>query len=289
MPILPMNSSFPIVLAPTGMVPTKTHTAHVPITPKEIGAEVERCAELGITSVHIHARDLDGNPEWKLETYRAIVSEIKSRNQDVLINVSTSGRNWTEVEKRADCLALDTDLKPELASLTLSSLNFLSGPSINAPDTIYKLAEIMRTRGITPELEIFDLGMINMISVLSKKGLLVGSLVANLFFGNIAGAQATPSEFGLMVDRLPSNTIWSGAGIGHFRDVVHALSLASGGGVRVGLEDGIYLDSDKKSLATNEQLVERVHKMATLLGREYMKPSEFRLLLNSRSSDNHKI
>jgi 3-keto-5-aminohexanoate cleavage enzyme len=275
--------AYPIVFAPTGTLPTKSQTAFVPITPKEIGEQVERCAEIGITSVHVHARDPEGNPDWKIDTYKEIVSEIKTRNQDVLINVSTSGRNWTEIEKRADCLALEGDLKPELASLTLSSLNFLSGPSINAPETVYKLAEIMKTRGITPELEIFDLGMVNMISVLSKKGLLDFPLVANLFFGNIAGVQATPSEIGIMVDRLPDKTIWSGAGIGRFRDQVHAISLASGGGVRVGLEDGIYLNDDKKVLATNEQLVERVHRMASFLGREYMKPAEFRSLISARS------
>jgi uncharacterized protein (DUF849 family) len=204
------------------------------------------------------------------------VYEIKSRTPEILINVSTSGRNWSELEKRADCLSLDGDLKPDLASLTLSSLNFISGPSLNHPTMIEDLARIMKERGIVPELEIFDLGMVNIAHVLKRKGLLSTKLVANLFFGNIAGTQASATEFGVTVDRLPDSTIWSGAGIGRFRDIAHAFSLASGGGVRVGLEDGIYLDSNQDTLATNEQLVERVHQLGAFLNRSYMEPSQFK-------------
>lgn len=274
-----LNSNFPIVLAPTGMVPTREQTPHVPLTPVEIAEDVARCADIGITSVHIHARDEQGQPDWRADTYKSIVYEIKSRTPDILINVSTSGRNWSELEKRADCLALDGDLKPDLASLTLSSLNFLSGASVNQPIMVEELARIMQERNIVPELEIFDLGMVNMIGVLRKKSLLKAPLVANVFFGNIAGAQATASEFGVTIDRLPGETIWSGAGIGQYRDVAHAFSLASGGGIRVGLEDGIFLDYTSRSLATNEKLVERVHELGRYLNRSYMKPEDFKVAL----------
>lgn len=271
-----LNGKFPLVLAPTGMVPTKLQTPHVPLTPVEIAEDVERCAQLGITSVHIHARDVDGKPDWHASNYARIVSEIKLRTPDVLINVSTSGRNWSEIEKRADCLSLDDDLKPDLASLTLSSLNFISGASVNSPEIITGLAQIMLDREIKPELEIFDLGMVNMAHVLQKRGLLPGALVANLFLGNIAGAQATLSELGLLVERLPKETVWSSAGIGEFRDKAHSMSLAAGGGVRVGLEDGIYFDGRRDSLARNVDLVEKVHQMASLQGLELASSSEFR-------------
>lgn len=271
-----LTGKFPIVLAPTGMIPTKQQTPHVPVTPREIAEDVSRCSELGITSVHIHARDEAGEPDWHSDTYRRIVSEIKMRTPNILINVSTSGRNWAELEKRADCLSLDDDLRPDLASLTLSSLNFISGPSLNSPETITGLAQIMTDRGIKPELEIFDLGMVNMAHVLQRKGLLSGVLVANLFLGNISGAQAKLGDLGLLVDRLPDKTVWSAAGIGQFRDRSHAMALAAGGGVRVGLEDGIYLDGRKKVLARNVDLVERAHKMAALLSLELVSPSEFR-------------
>lgn len=266
----------PIVLAPTGMVPTRAMTPHVPLTPAEIAADVAAAAAVGITSVHLHARDEDGVPTWEREVYQRIVGAVREAAPDVLINVSTSGRTWSEVERRADCLALDGDLKPDLASLTLSSLNFLTQASINSPDTIHALAQIMLERGIVPELELFDFGMVNYVHVLQRKGLLPGPVVTNMFFGNVAGMQATLAEMGLAVDRLPPDTIWSGAGLGDFGLPVQSHSIAAGGGVRVGLEDGIWFDRGRTRLATNPMLVERVHELLDLHGRAMMTPAELR-------------
>lgn len=274
-----LSPTFPLVLAPTGMVPTRAQTPYVPLNAEEIARDVAECAGIGIASVHIHARDQKGEPDWRRGTYARIVAAVRESAPDVLINVSTSGRTWSELERRADCLALDGDLKPDLASLTLSSLNFLSGPSVNAPDTIRGLARIMVDRGIVPELEVFDLGMVNMIGVLAKEGLLPGPVVVNLFMGNIAGAQADPLSLGAMVAALPTGAIWSGAGIGVHAPAAHMLSLASGGGVRTGLEDGIHLDPHRRVLARNADLVERVHAMGATLGRRPMSPEEFRALV----------
>lgn len=271
----------PIVLAPTGMVPTRAMTPHVPLTPAEIAADVAAAASLGITSVHLHARDEDGDPTWERDVYQRIVGAVREVAPDVLINVSTSGRTWSEVERRADCLALDGDLKPDLASLTLSSLNFLTQASINSPDTIHALAEIMLDRGIVPELELFDFGMVNYVHVLQRKGLLPGPVVTNMFFGNVAGMQATLAEMGLAIDRLPPDTIWSGAGLGDFGLPVQSHSIAAGGGVRVGLEDGIWFDRGRTRLATNPMLVERVHELLALHGRSMMTPAELRSRLTA--------
>jgi uncharacterized protein (DUF849 family) len=205
-----------------------------------------------------------------------MIGRIRETTPDIVINVSTSGRNWSELEKRADVLALDGDLKPDMASLTLSSLNFLSGPSVNSPEVIRGLATIMRDRGIVPELEVFDLGMLNFASVLRKEGILVGPVAANLFFGNIAGMQPTLSEMGVAVDRVPEQITWLGAGIGDFQPVAQALAIASGGGARVGLEDGIYFDRARTQLATNVTLVERVHAMLATSGRAAATPTEYR-------------
>ena len=278
-----LKRKVPIVLAPTGMVPTRAMTPHVPLTPKEIARDVEAAAAIGITSVHLHARDDEGAPTWHREVYAAIVGEVRSRVPDVLINVSTSGRTWTELERRADCLALDDDLKPDLASLTLSSLNFLTQASVNAPDTIRGLASIMRERGIVPELELFDLGMVNFAHVLLKEGLVPPGSVANLFFGNVAGMQAGAAEIGLAVERLPEGMLWAGAGLGDFQLTAQAMSIAMGGGVRVGLEDGIYLDRARETLATNAGLVERVHRLMEIHGRELMTPAELRSHLSGPS------
>ncbi|MDR7253415.1 uncharacterized protein (DUF849 family) [Nocardioides sp. BE266] len=269
----------PLVLAPTGMVPTRAMTPHVPLTPAEIAADVAAAASVGITSVHLHARDDDGDPTWEREVYARIVGAVREKAPEVVINVSTSGRTWSEVERRADCLALDDDLKPDLASLTLSSLNFLTQASVNSPDTIHALAQVMLDRGIVPELELFDFGMVNYVGVLQRKGLLPGPVVANLFFGNVAGMQATLGEIGLAVDRLPAGTIWSGAGLGDFGLPVQSHSIAAGGGVRVGLEDGIWFDRGRTRLATNPMLVERVHELLELHGRTMMTPDQLRARL----------
>ena len=271
-----LAASAPIVLAPTGMVPTKAMTPHVPVTPREIAQDVASAAAVGISSVHLHARDAQGDPAWERTIYAEIISRVRDLTPDIVINVSTSGRSWSELEKRADVLALDGDLKPDMASLTLSSLNFLSGPSVNAPDVIRGLARIMLDRGIVPELEIFDLGMLNFATVLRKEGLLVGPVAANLFFGNIAGMQPTPGEFGIAVERVPDQTTWSGAGIGDFQSTAQSLAITGGGGVRVGLEDGIYYDRARTTLATNSSLVERVHAMLEIAGRDAMTPAEYR-------------
>lgn len=274
-----LNEKFPLVFAPTGMVPTKSQTIHVPITPKEIIEDVKICYEIGITSVHLHARNDDGKPTWKKETYAQIIYGIKEFAPDLAINVSTSGRDWTELEKRADCLALDDDLKPDLASLTTSSLNFMQSASMNEPAIVRNLAKIMLDRGIKPELELFDLGMVNAVKVLRKEGLLKDTLVANLFFGNIYGAQVDLIQMAAMISALPEGTIWSGAGIGSKQKNVHAISLAVGGGVRTGIEDSIYLDHKTKRIAKNAELVERVHEMAKPLGRVVMSAEEFKAKL----------
>ena len=271
-----LSAPAPIVLAPTGIVPTRTMTPHVPLQPDEVARDVAAAMEIGITSVHLHARDERGEPTWRRDSYERLVGAVRELAPDVVINVTTSGRNWSDIERRADALMLDGDLKPDVASLTPSSLNFLQSASINPPDVIRGLARIMLERGITPEFEIFDLGMINMMKRLFHEGLVSGRPLVNLFFGNLAGLQATPLEFGLAVERLPDDSLWSGAGLGDFQLTAQLLSLSSGGGARVGLEDSIYLDSDREVLATNVQLVERVHRILAIAGREVMTPAQWR-------------
>lgn len=278
MPLLrdTLNTPVPIVLAPTGMIPTKSMTPHVPITPAEIADDVAHAVEIGISAVHLHARDADGVPTWQRDIYADIITRIRERHPDLVINVSTSGRNFPELERRADVLALDGDIKPDIASLTLASLNFIDGASVNEPHIVRQLATIMRDRGIVPELEIFDLGMVNVAHQLRREGLLVGTLPANIFLGNIAGLQATLSELGLAVDRLPHDVKWNGAGLGDAQVVAQSMAIAAGGGVRVGLEDGIWVDHRREQLATNTDLVARVHDIIARLGRRAMTSTEYR-------------
>lgn len=270
-----------INFTPTGMIPTKKMTTHVPIAVDEILEDVHAAVEIGITMVHLHARDPStGDPSYRAEVYGRIIEGIRSFSQDLVIAVSTSGRTFNEFEKRADPLRLEGDLKPDMGSLTLSSLNFNQVASMNAPDMIQALASEMKSRGILPELEAFDAGMINYAKYLEMKGLLEPPHYFNLLLGNIACAQADLLHAGIMVRDLPQNSFWSLAGIGNSQLMMNAIAIGAGGGVRVGLEDNIWYDLGRNRLATNADLLHRIHTLAGANERKVMSSENLRKLLN---------
>ncbi len=270
-----------INFTPTGMIPTKEMTPYVPLSVEEIVADVHRAVEIGITMVHLHARDyVAGESACKAEVYGEIISRIRSFSQDLVICVSLSGRHIKEFEKRAEPLQLDGNLKPDMGSLTLSSLNFNQVASVNPPDMIQALADEMKSRGILAELEAFDSGMINYAKYLERKGLLEPPHYFNLLLGNIACAQADLLHAGIMINDLPDNSFWSLAGIGSYQWMMNCLGVVSGGGVRVGLEDNIWLDAGRTKLASNCDLLYRIHKLAEASERAVMSPAKLRELLN---------
>jgi len=138
------------------MVPTLEQSAKVPLEPNEIIADVLQAAEQGITIAHLHARDLMGRPTYKKDLYARIISGIREKHQSLILCVSCSGRTDAEIDRRSEVMELDDDLKPDMATLTLSSMNFRDQASINSPDMIKKLANRIMDRAIVPELEIFE-------------------------------------------------------------------------------------------------------------------------------------
>ncbi len=276
-----MSNKLIIDFTPTGMIPTKKMTRYVPISSSEIIEDVLKAHEIGITKVHLHARDaISQEPTYKKEIYAETIKGIRKFAPDLVICVSLSGRTYSKLEYRSDPLYLEGDLKPDMGSLTLSSLNFNKIASVNDPEMIINLASIMKEKGIVPELEAFDAGMINFAKYLEKKKLLSPPLYFNLLLGNIAGAQADILHAGIMIKDLPNNSIWSLAGIGNKQLMINSLSIAIGGGVRVGLEDNIWYDVSRTKLATNIDLIKRIHSIAKANSREVMPPSEFRSLMN---------
>ncbi len=263
-------------LAPTGMIPTKEMTPHVPVTPEEIVGDVLQCARLGASMAHIHARDEKGIPTYRPEIFRDIITAIRRENSSLIITATTSGRTYNEYEKRSAVLDLTGEAKPDMASLTLSSVNFNKVASINSPDMIAALAKKMQENDIKPELEVFDLGMINFARYLIRKGLLEPPYYFNILLGNIAAAQAKLLHLGLLVSELPEDSIWSVAGIGDAQCRMNAIGIIAGDGVRVGLEDNVWFDEGRTQLATNAMLLERIATMARVLGREIASPLEVR-------------
>lgn len=266
-------------LAPTGMVPTREMSEHVPLQPDEIVADVLRCAEQGITVAHLHARDEHDEPTHSKDVYARIISGIRERRPDLVLCVSCSGRRLPDFAPRAEVLDLEGDLAPDTASLTLSSLNFPRQASVNAPDVVVALAERMSERGIRPELEIFDLGMVAVLRFLQERNVLAGPAQANLLFGNLATAGADLPDIGALVGRLPGGTIWSLAGLGAAQLPVAGIGAAVAPGVRIGLEDNLWLDANRTQPATNQDLVGRVHALAEAQGRPIMTPAELRAAL----------
>lgn len=276
-----MEENLIIDFTPTGMIPTKSLTPHVPVTATEIIEDIHLAWELGITKVHLHARSPENeSPTYEKKIYAELIEGIRKYAPDLVICVSLSGRTHIKFEERSDALDLEGFLKPDMGSLTLSSLNFNKIASINTPDMIQALAAKMQKLGIAPELEAFDAGMINYSKFLIKRGLLEPPFYFNLLLGNIACAQADMLHAGIMIRDLPEKSIWSLAGIGDDQLKMNSVSIAIGGGVRVGLEDNIWYDSKRTILARNIDLLKRIHIIADANGRNIMKSEEFRRKMN---------
>jgi uncharacterized protein (DUF849 family) len=266
---------------PTGMIPTKIMTPHVPVGVAEIVEDVHAAYEVGITMVHLHARDeVTGEPTWHAEVYGRMIEGIREFAEDLVVCVSLSGRTFSEFERRSEPLQLDGPVKPDMGSLTLGSLNFNSQASVNSPEMIQRLAAEMRRRGVLAELEAFDSGMINYARYLQKKDLLAPPHYFNLLLGNIASAQADLLQLGLMIRDVPPGSFWSVAGIGDAQLMMNSTAIAWGGGVRVGLEDNIWYDSARTRLARNIDLVRRIHVLANAHERAVMRPVTLRALLH---------
>lgn len=261
-----------INFCPTGMIPDKQQTSFVPISPAEIIEQVHEANELGITIAHLHARDEYGQPTYKLNIYRDIFEGVRKHCPDLVICGSTSGRNYPDFEKRSAVI----ELQPDMCSLTLSSLNFIQQASVNAPDMIIQLAEKMNEYGVKPELECFSLGMINYGKYLIHKNILQAPYYWNFLFGNIAGMQDHLVHMGAAISEIhePDHYIAFG-GIGKSQLNANAVAISMGYGVRVGLEDNIWLDDKKSIKASNMELLRRVHQLMKIHGRELFTPSEF--------------
>lgn len=264
-----------ITLAPTGMIPTKIETPHVPVTPKEIAEDTYQAYKLGASIVHVHARDENGKPTYRKEVFEAIFKEIKRKCPDIIICATTSGRVHPQVEHRAEVL----DLYPEVASLSLGSLNFPQYASVNSMETIKKLAYLMKERNILPELEIFEPGFINTAKYLVRKGLLKKPMHFCLLLGSLGSIAAGIEDLSYLVQSLPSESNWSATGIGRFQTQINVGAILMGGHVRIGIEDSVYYNYPEKELATNLKLVERIVRVAKELNREIATPSETREIL----------
>jgi 3-keto-5-aminohexanoate cleavage enzyme len=263
----------------TGMIPTKADNAAVPLTPDEIADDAKRCVDAGAAIVHLHARDEEGRPTYRKEVYAEIIQAVRDRCPEVIVCVSTSGRTFTALDERADVLDLEGDLRPDLASLTLGSLNFPKQASVNEPQMIQDLAERMKERGIVAELEVFDFGMVDYAKFLLGREIIRPPLLFNLLLGSLGTLSANAVNLATLAASLPEGSTWAGAGIGRSQFFVNSLAIAMGGHVRVGLEDNLWLDARKERPATNVELVERLARLAAAGERVVATPDQARTMI----------
>lgn len=261
----------------TGMVPDKSAFPFVPVSPEEIIAEALDIAQLGVQMIHLHARDENGAATWKAEVYAEILTAIRRAHPDLILCVTTSGRIWTDFERRAEVLDLAGEAKPDMASLTLGSLNFPTGVHANSPDMIARLAQRMIERGIKPEIEIFEPGMLDYARYLQRHALLEPPFYFNFILGNRGTAPATLGQLDALIRALPPGAYWAVGGIGCFQLPMVTAGLIAGGGVRVGLEDNLYYDFKKSRPARNADLIKRVIRLAQECGRELAPVKDLRI------------
>jgi 3-keto-5-aminohexanoate cleavage enzyme len=263
-----------ITVAPTGSVPTRRQTPHVPITPEEIVACAVRCEAAGASVIHVHVRNLaDETASTDFGLFKEACDALRSETS-LIVQISTGGRAGMAYEQRCERLRL----RPEMASLTTGSVNFPNSVYENSPDLIRRLARDMLELGVKPEVEVFDVSMIQNALDLVSAGLAVPPLHFDFVLGLRGALPATADNLVHLKRCIPSDATWSAAGIGPHQLPINMLTMVMGGHCRVGLEDNIYYR--KGELASNEQLVERVVRLGRELGREIAAPSEARRILN---------
>jgi 3-keto-5-aminohexanoate cleavage enzyme len=255
-----------INFAPTGTQTTRQNS-NAPLSQNEIVEEVHSVFEEGlITMVHIHARDEELKNTYKVEFYAPIIEGIRKHCPHLCICVSLSGRYFSEVDKRSEVLSL----KPDMGSLTMSSLNFPSGASVNSGETIIELVENMDKWGVIPEVECFDYGMVNYTKYLMNKGILKPPYYVNMIFGNLFSSQIDDPN---IVKKPFDNAVVCYGGIGKVQLKANLLGLVYADGVRMGLEDNLYIKDKEK--ATNLQLLKRLKTIMDEMGENVMSTLDF--------------
>jgi 3-keto-5-aminohexanoate cleavage enzyme len=270
----------------SGNVVNKQVNAYVPCSTGEIIESALRVIEAGASILHVHANDDNGDPTWRPEAFARIFESIRAEAKDVVLVATTSGRLHGDFEKRAAVLDLDGSAKPDMASLTLGSLNFPKQASVNAPATVQQLCRRMHDRGITPELEAFDMGMLNYAFYLQRKGFLPLNCYINLLLGSLGSVPGRMIDLAHMVQEIPVEWTWAAAGIGRYQLPINSAAIIMGGHVRVGLEDNPIFDYNSYAPATNEALVKRLVRIATELGRPIAQPDATRRRLRLGDSRN---
>jgi len=263
-----------ITCAVCGAETTREDNPNLPLSPEEIAESAYDAYERGASILHLHVRDTKGGPTQDKEVFRQVI-ELVRKKCNMVIEVSTGGAVGMTPEERLQPLELD----PEMASLDCGTVNFGDDYFVNTLPFIREGASLMKSRGIRPTLECFDISHVDTAKLMIKEGLVSPPLHFGIVLNVPGGVRYDSQALGFFVQRLPEDSMFTVMGIGGRASLQSVYgALASGGHIRQGLEDNIYYS--KGVLAdSNGQLVERAARIAREMGCEIASPDDVREML----------
>lgn len=270
----------PIILtaAITGAETSRKEQPNLPITPEEQAQEAKACFEAGARVIHLHVREDDGSPTQRLARFEESITAIRAAVPEVIIQISTGGAVGEAFEKRLAPLAL----KPDMGTLNAGTLNFGNDIFVNHPHDIIRLAEAFKEYNVVPEVEVYESGMIDVVAKLVKQGIITHSpLHIQFVLGVPGGMSGKPKNLMYMIEHLaeeiPTAT-WAVAGIGRWHIPTSMIAMVTGGHIRSGFEDNIFYHKGVVA-ESNAQLVARLARIATEIGRPIATPEQAREIL----------
>jgi len=299
-----------ITCAVTGSIHTPSMSPHLPVTPAQIAKAAIGAAQAGAAIVHLHARNpKDGSPSQDPALFHEFLPQIAVAS-DVVINLTTGGAATMTVEER---LQPALQLKPEVASLNMGSMNFglyemlgrykefkhdWEKPYLAGSDerifknTFRDIAYILQScseNGTRFEIECYDIGHLYTAAHFLERGLIKPPLFIQSVFGIRGGIGAHAEDVMHMkrtADRLFGDAyLWSVLGAGRNQMFVAAMSAVMGGNVRVGLEDSLWLG--RGTLAkTNAEQVAKARRILEEVGLQVATPTEAREMLKLKGARN---
>jgi uncharacterized protein (DUF849 family) len=279
-----------ITCAVTGSADSVAKNSNVPVTPTQIAESALDAHAAGAAIVHLHVRNPNtGGASRDPALFREVVDRIRQKNSEVVLNLTggmggdlmigpehapLSFRTGTDFVGPHERITHVMELVPEIGSLDCGSLNFDELLYGTTPGYLRSMARAYQERNVRPELEVFELGHIELAKQLLTEGLINRPALFQLCLGIKYGAPASSEAMLAMRDALPPGSPWSAFGLGRMQMPMVAQAVLLGGNVRVGLEDNLYLDRGVP--ATNFQLVERARSIIELLGVRVLTASQTR-------------
>lgn len=266
-----------ITAAICGAEVTKAQNPAVPYTVEEIAREAKSAVDAGAAIVHLHVREDDGTPTQSHVRFQECEEAIYKLCPDVILIPSTGGAVGMTPDERLD--STNTTPIPEMATLDCGTCNFGDEIFDNTMPTMRAFGKRMLEKGIKPEYECFEMGHLDTILTMARKGEVPGAPMQFNFVLGVPGCTpATPENLAWLVKNIPAGSTWTATGIGRHAFTLAACAIVMGGNVRVGFEDNLNLAKGVPA-KSNGELVAKVVRLANELGRGIATSEEARRIL----------